>query len=275
MKHSRKLFEELECTNVEKAINRFIAQREKILQLSEKDAIRSAAFYSAFKRMTDEFIKLIENKSFPILKDGLWGYYVEYNQSIVNLNLTKYEETFHYADNDECFPTYEIIEEYSLVSVEPNLLSIGEYAQNYHVDPRTVTQWIRRGKIKTAKKIGNTWMIPETADTPQRGYNSDGMYILNNDIRPLSDDYPFLQGIKWLKIEQDDEDKKKYFIICHTKDEGFISTEDIGYIQEYIQKDKEKFELALITHPGVKYIPDFRETMILDIIKVYNEGENE
>ena len=274
MKHSRKLFEELECTNVDKALNRFINQREKILHLSEKDAIHSAAFYSAFKRMTDEFIKIIEDKSFPVLKDGLWGYYIEYNQSIIALKLAKYKESFYSTDED-CFPSYSVIEEYSLISVEPNLLSIGEYAQNYHVDPRTVTQWIRRGKIRTAKKIGNAWMIPETADTPSRGYSSDGMYILNNDIRPLSDDYPFLKGIKFLSIRQDDNDKKKYKIICYTKDEGFIQDEDIGYIQEYIQKDKEKFELALITHPGVKYVPSFGETIFPDILKVNNEGEDD
>ena len=274
MKHSRKLFEELECTNVDKALNRFINQREKILHLSEKDAIHSAAFYSAFKRMTDEFIKIIEDKSFPVLKDGLWGYYIEYNQSIIALKLAKYKESFYSTDED-CFPSYSVIEEYSLISVEPNLLSIGEYAQNYHVDPRTVTQWIRRGKIRTAKKIGNAWMIPETADTPSRGYSSDGMYILNNDIRPLSDDYPFLKGIKFLSIRQDDNDKKKYKIICYTKDEGFIQDEDIGYIQEYIQKDKEKFELALITHPGVKYVPSFGETIFPDILKLNNEGEDD
>lgn len=274
MKHSRKLFEELECTNVDKALNRFINQREKILHLSEKDAIHSAAFYSAFKRMTDEFIKIIEDKSFPVLKDGLWGYYIEYNQSIIALKLAKYKESFYSTDED-CFPSYSVIEEYSLISVEPNLLSIGEYAQNYHVDPRTVTQWIRRGKIRTAKKIGNAWMIPETADTPSRGYSSDGMYILNNDIRPLSDDYPFLKGIKFLSIRQDDNDKKKYKIICYTKDEGFLQDEDIGYIQEYIQKDKEKFELALITHPGVKYVPSFGETIFPDILKVNNEGEDD
>ena len=274
MKHSRKLFEELECTNVDKALNRFINQREKILHLSEKDAIHSAAFYSAFKRMTDEFIKIIEDKSFPVLKDGLWGYYIEYNQSIIALKLAKYKESFYSTDED-CFPSYSVIEEYSLISVEPNLLSIGEYAQNYHVDPTTVTQWIRRGKIRTAKKIGNAWMIPETADTPSRGYSSDGMYILNNDIRPLSDDYPFLKGIKFLSIRQDDNDKKKYKIICYTKDEGFIQDEDIGYIQEYIQKDKEKFELALITHPGVKYVPSFGETIFPDILKLNNEGEDD
>ncbi len=74
MKHSRKLFEELENTTVDKAIEWFLIQRERILKQAENDVVHSAAFYAAYKRLTDEFVEDVKKKDFPRMTEDLWGY---------------------------------------------------------------------------------------------------------------------------------------------------------------------------------------------------------
>ncbi len=211
MEYSRELFERLECTTVDKAIDQFLEQRERILKLSEKDTVRSAAFYAAFRRLSDEFVKEIRQREFPRMTEELWGYDIDFDHITIELVLAKYIESVHIDEDGKTYPMYDREAKYSLFQVEAKLLSIDEYARHYGIDPKTVTQWIRRGKIRTAKKLGNSWMIPEVTDTPSRGYTS-GSYNLDADIRPLSDEYDFLVGAKSVMIRQNDDDKSMYTI---------------------------------------------------------------
>ena len=46
-------------------------------------------------------------------------------------------------------------QEFILLSVKSELLTVEQYAEQYGVESVTVRQWIRRGKIRTATKYGN------------------------------------------------------------------------------------------------------------------------
>ena len=242
---------------VDEAISDFLKQRNKILQLSNKDVIRSAAFYAAFNRLSEEFIEEVKKHEFPTMPGELWGYDVVYDYTVIGLQLEKYVNLSEESEDK----VYETIESYNILKVEAKLLSVEEYAKMYEINPKTVTQWIRRGKIRTAKKIGNAWMIPEVTDTPPRGY-TPATYYLEQDIRPLSDEYKFLIGVEHLTIMQDDVDKTKYRVYCFN--ESSISS---IHKQNYNQREKEKFELALIAHPAVKYQANFSETVWADFFK--------
>lgn len=265
MKETIKKFKELKMNTVEGAIERFVKERDYMLELAKKDAIRSVAYYTALERMTNDFIDKVSKRRFPILNDELWGYEVFFDQTSVCLELTKFDYA-PFGEGDETEYRFYETEHMPLFRVEPKLLSISEYAAQYAVDDRTVTQWIRRGKIRNAKKIGNSWMIPEITDTPTRGYTS-ASYYLDVDVRPLSDEYPFLVGIEHVMIQQDDDDKNKYIISCYKSD----SSEGVIYrpvhVEEWTIKEKEKFELGLISHPSVRYSPDWTETVLLDVIR--------
>lgn len=254
--------EELLSVTAEEAINDFLYQRDKILQLSKKDVIRSVAFYAAFSKLSDEFVKAVREHEFPTMSEKFWGYAVVYDYTEIRLQLEKYDEICILEENTEV-KTYTCIEKFNMLKVEAKLLSVDEYAKLYNVDPRTVGQWIRRGKIRTAKKIGNSWMIPEVTDSPSRGYTA-ATYYLAQDIRPLSDEYKFLIGIEHLTIMQEQDDKIKYTIYCYKKSDVYPS-----HVQRYEQKEKEKFELALIAHPAVKYVMDFNETILPDLLRAY------
>lgn len=273
--YSLDLFQRLENTTAEKAVEDFLKQRDKILSLSEKDTMRSAAFYAAFKRLTDEFAETVKGKQFPEMTEYLWGYDVCYDCDSVELTLTKYTESTYFDDEEKKeYPSYETDEYYVLVKVESRLLSIDEYAQNYGVDPKTVTQWIRRGKIRTAKKIGNTWMIPEATDTPSRGY-TPARYLLGADMRPLTDEYSFLTGAESLHIGQDGEDKTKFVINCYKAQDGTEEAMHPIHTEVLSQKEKEKFELALISHPKVRYVPNIFDSILIDYMRACRMHEEE
>lgn len=62
--------------------------------------------------------------------------------------------------------------EHTLITVECDYLTVEQYDSMLGIEPVTVRQWIRRGKLRHAKKNGRDWLIPDTEDKPQRGFTS-------------------------------------------------------------------------------------------------------
>lgn len=51
---------------------------------------------------------------------------------------------------------------------DDRLLDVAQAARRWNVLPRTVRQWIYRGKIRAVKTPGGVWRIPESA-VPAKG----------------------------------------------------------------------------------------------------------
>ena len=113
-----------------------------------------------------------------------------------------------YDDLDDDPVDYEVDQEFTLLEVECKNLSVEEYSKKYDVDPSTVRQWIRRGKIRTAWKSGNEWMIPELSDTPRRGF-TEACYEWDDNIGHVPEEYDFLHSFNTLHIVQEKNDKKE------------------------------------------------------------------
>lgn len=223
--------------NINDATKDFTKQRVCIFNDLSKDVTKSAAFCNAFKHLSDKFIKTAKARVFPDLSaNDNWGYAINYECGTITLYLLQHSEN------------NKITENFALLSVESDLISADEYAKMYNIAPHTVNQWIRRGKIRTAKKIGNDWMIPTLTESPKRGYES-ATYILPNSIATITNAYPFLQNMQSVTIEQDKNNKNEFIVNCFTNN---METPDI--IKRLDKKAKETFEMALITHPSVKYL---------------------
>lgn len=219
------------------AINDFSKQSKQMLKALSNDVTKSAAFCNAFKHLTDKFIKTAKAHVFPNLSiNDNWGYAINYEYGTITLYLLQHSEN------------NKITEKFALLSVESDLVSIEEYAKLYGIEPHTVNQWIRRGKIRTAKKIGNDWMIPTLTESPKRGYEP-ATYILPNSIPTITNAYPFLQNMQSVTIEQNENNKNEFIVSCFTDN---METSDVT--KRLDKKAKETFELALITHPSVKYL---------------------
>ena len=83
------------------------------------------------------------------------------------------------------------------------------YAAMLGVEPVTVRQWIRRGKLRYAKKIGRDWLIPDTEDKPQRGFTSV-RYLIENGVQIESDEFPLLATCETVFILQEQDNKRKF-----------------------------------------------------------------
>ena len=223
--------------NISDATKDFTKQSSHIFNDLSKNVTKSAAFCSAFKHLSDKFIKTANSHVFPDLSaNDNWGYVINYECGTVTLYLLQHSEN------------NKITEKFALLSVESDLISADEYAKLYGIEPHTVNQWIRRGKIRTAKKIGNDWMIPTLTESPKRGYEP-ATYILPNSIATITNAYPFLQNMQSVTIEQDKNNKNKFIVSCFTD-----NIKIPGIIKRLDKKEKETFELALITHPFIKYL---------------------
>ena len=97
----------------------------------------------------------------------------------------------------------------------------------HEVETITVRQWIRRGKLRHAKKNGRDWLIPDTEEKPRRGY-TNVHYIVENEARIQSDEFSLLAECESIVILPDEDNKSKF--IC--------------YLDNYKTKVKNKLELT-------------------------------
>lgn len=68
-------------------------------------------------------------------------------------------------------------------------------------------------------------------------------------------------------IEQDELCKSKYNIFGYKEDKDNGGVRRLVYTGELESKEKEKLALGLISHPKVRYEPNYVETLMVDVIK--------
>ncbi|ATW28201.1 helix-turn-helix domain-containing protein [Candidatus Formimonas warabiya] len=205
--------------------------------------------YSEGKRkvllsLCDEFRNELEKSDIPTLTKP-WLYY---DYSITNdgieLSLFKCDNDIEFDDEGE-ISSMSSSEEYTLVKVKCDYLTVEQYAELYDVTTTTVRQWIRRGKLRTAKKKGRDWLIPALADKPKRGFESATYHwnVLSSDILAV---FPFLAETNRVYLFQDDEDKKLFNAIT-----GWPGENNRQQVK-LTTKEREQLEIMLIAAPGVK-----------------------
>ena len=142
-----------------------------------------------------------------------------------------------------------------------------EFALVHSVTETTVRQWIRRGKLRSAIKVGKIWKIPYEAQKPSRGFTPCCYYI-----EELSDEvverFPFTACAESIFIRQVGSKASFEVKITYLAE---VNKEDVSIILS--NEDRETFELALMADPGVvavnedghivlKYDPDSFPTCI-------------
>ena len=204
------------------------------------------------------FYDRIESFDFPVINSQNWYYEYFWNRDGISLKLMYCDELI-LDDEGEIDSTSS---SNSIIIVEEKCLylSVEEYAKVYDVKPTTVRQWIRRGKIRNAKKIGRDWLISELADKPQKGY-TDVSYFINYLSNEILEKYPYLQKYERLSIGKSNLENDKYEIFLSSKKEKY------PYERMYLSTiEREKLELMLISENEVyadetfliMYIPEKR-----------------
>lgn len=158
-------------------------------------------------KLCEKFISAVEKCKLPELTELWWFYEYQFLDDRMELNLS-YADEIEVESDEICCMTSTV--EHTLITVECDYLTVEQYADMLNVKPVTVRQWIRRGKLRHAKKIGRDWLIPNTEDKPRRGFESV-QYIVENDAYIESNEFPFLSLCESVLIVQDKDNKNTFF----------------------------------------------------------------
>ena len=165
-------------------------------------------------KLCEKFFATVKKCKLPVLIELWWFYEYEFLENRMELNLCQASDIE--VENGE-ISTMTSTVEHTLIAVECDYLTVEQYAAMLGIEPVTVRQWIRRGKLRHAKKTGRDWLIPNTEDKPARGYTSV-LYIVEDDARIDSDEFPLLAVSNRITIVQD-QDKKSRFI-CYLRNQA-------------------------------------------------------
>lgn len=160
-------------------------------------------------KLCEKFHAAVKKCKLPVLTELWWYYEYQFLRDRMELNLCQADELE--VENDE-ISTMTSTVEHILISVECDYLTVEKYASMLDVEPVTVRQWIRRGKLRHAKKVGRDWLIPNIEDKPQRGFTSV-QYVVEKDSEITSDEFPLLAASDSITILQDQNKKSKF--ICY------------------------------------------------------------
>lgn len=203
--------------------------------------------YSEGKRkvllsLCQQFRKELLEKDIPSQAKN-WLYY-EYSITNDSIELSLYKCDNAEFDDDGGLSEMTGTKEYTLVEVKCEYLTVEQYADQYGVTTTTVRQWIRRGKLRTAKKSGRDWLIPALADKPKRGFQ-DVSYEWKLLPVEIIEAFPFLADVKSIYISQDKADKKIFWCIT-----GWPGNDHRQRIK-MTGRERERLEILLIGTPGI------------------------
>ena len=233
--------------------------RIRIKKKSESDIKHSAAFYHVYDKLLVNFIeKISKTVLFERLED-FWHYAIALSDEGAVLYLEHYTYQYHGETIN-----YMSDQSFVLVYLHSKTLTVDEYAKTYGVTAGTVRQWIRRGKIRNAIKVGSEWRIPELTELPTRGYSA-GVYMWHERLKNLPEEYAFLNNYVAVLINQDQGDKN-YFKISFVA--GGVDTKEM----RVDVKEREKIELFLISHPQIHFNGGPDDGLNLHISRKYETG---
>ena len=224
---------------------RRINEQLMMAEIDSKDDLfkkHSASFRKLYIDLIRRFRDEVEEARLFEELEPYWSYTFEIDESGAVLHL-EYADSVDF-DDDGSITSVTVGQDFERLRVNTRLLTVEEYAEVYGVTESAVRQWVRRGKLRSAVKAGKEWRIPELSEVNNRGYRR-GRYKCEPNLSDLPEKYSFIKGCKYITITQSKEDKGKYevTILSDSVDAKFM---------EMDTKEREAFELFLISHPLIK-----------------------
>ena len=197
-------------------------------------------YYNALSLLLDKVVVEIASRNIFNAPEG-WFYSFE----VTNENAALYlRHVSDIRDNDEGNVVFDIDERFRLINYPVGLLSVEQFASRSKIEAGTVRQWIRRGKLRNAIKVGGEWRIPEITDPPTRGftpvryYNNGHFFSLPKELGVSLNQHPSVIDIYKAKEE-------KGYIVLFDYAPAFIPQKLLN------DAEREKLELMLIGNPNI------------------------
>lgn len=207
-------------------------------------------------KLCKKFIAVVKKCKLPVLTELWWFYEYQFFGNSMELNLCQADEIE--VESGEISGMTSTVE-HTLITVECDYLTVEQYASMLGIEPVTVRQWIRRGKLRHAKKNGRDWLIPDTEDKPQRGFTSV-QYIVEKEAQIESDEFPLLSTCDSIVILQNQDNKSKFVCYLNNYKTKFDSK------LELTRSEVERLEHTIIESrkarvgANIQYVPYIRDT---------------
>lgn len=229
---------------------------ERLLSTISNSTQHTISYYNQYKAQLDMFYEQIKKTVLPKRLEPFWRYTYEFtpSSSILLLEHVKELEATVDADPEDRMITSETVDQvFFLFAIEGDFLTVDEYAKKYEVEAVTVRQWIRRGKLKTAQKVGKEWIIPVLTDIPSRGYEG-GQYRIRGNCDDAPEEFSYLRDFKLITIWQDAKDKNIYHMKLTDMKGLRATTKDVDLTNE----ERERLELYLMASRSVQFVGENR-----------------
>ncbi len=205
------------------------------------EAHKSLKSHNAYVEFAEMFLSRVEHSFLPEGMDPHWQYSVDINEKGASLWL-EYVEIDEEARRIEKGYVCTIREAFQLIDMDPELLTVEEYANLHEVNVVTVRQWIRRGKIRDAQKIAKEWRIPKFVE-PAIGKYKSGIFYWREKISDFPSEFDYITDYDEAAIAQMDKDTYKVIFSTFT---GAGRKCKVVFMPG---KDREKLELFFISNP--------------------------
>jgi len=205
-------------------------------------------------KLCERFLDTIKKCKLPVLTE-LWNFY-EYRFLIGSIVLDLCNASEIEIENDE-LGTISVTVEHTLIEIECEYLTVNQFAAMHQVDEKTVGQWICKGKLRHAKKVGQNWLIPNTQDKPKRVFDTV-QYVVKADEKITNYEFPTLAMIESVFISQDNSDKKIYHAHFRNFTSGYSCEMDLSRDEverlEYIiiESGKAEIEATIQYNPYIR-----------------------
>ena len=167
-----------------------------------------------------------------------------YSFSITNTNAALYLRHISGLKEEEGKIILDIDETFRLINYPVKQFSVEEYAAATNTEAVTVRQWIRRGKLRNALKVGSEWRIPEITDPPRRGYTPVSYYNKGGLIA-FPKEFGVSLSIQPHVIDIYQSPERKGYVVLIDKAPAFFPRRLLS------EAEREKLELLLISNPNI------------------------
>lgn len=197
-------------------------------------------YYNALYSLLNKVILEISSRNiFDAPKDWFYSFVIS------NKSATLYiKHVAGFQKDEDGNVKLEINEKFRLINYPVKLLTVEEYAATQKTEAVTIRQWIRRGKLRNAIKIGGEWRIPEISDPPARGFTPVTYYNRKNYL-PLPKEFgeAFNQFPNIIYICK--KEKEKGYAVLFDSAPALIPQRLLS------DAEREKLELFLISNPNI------------------------
>lgn len=240
------------------------------------DSWHSIKYYTLLKDLIRSFKRKLELTVLPKHLEDWWRYTYELSHKGVRLYVEHINTVWLNEETGE-IDEVTVDQVFPLISYDARMLTVDEYAKLYDVEPVTVRQWIRRGKLRAAEKAGKEWRISELTDVPGRARYEPATYKWISQLKDIPEEFAFLSNYTSIEIR-----KRELNVTPADPEITFIAflfsraERGNGAAARLTDTAKERLEAFLIANPDVLYTGNTRSYSYKHEGSIYKDGdENE